>query len=74
MSTTFRYAFAAGAIILFAGIVGTIDFEDEQRAELAYCAEVDAFKHTHGAEGHPAYDGEEFCTKYTREQLRAASR
>lgn len=57
--------------IIIAGLVGNMDFEDAKRAELAYCAEVDLYKRTRGAEGHPAYDGDDFCLKYSKEELRA---
>lgn len=71
MITKLRYILAAAAFIIIAGLVGNMDFEDAKLAERAYCANVDLYKRTRGAEGHPAYDGDAFCLKYSKEELRA---
>ena len=71
MSIKLRYILAAAAFISVAGLVGNMDFEAAKLAERAYCADVDAYKRTRGAEGHPAYDDDAFCTKYSKEELRA---
>lgn len=71
MSIKLRYILAAIVFIIVVGVVGNMDFEDAKRAERAYCAEVDLYKRTRGAEGHPAYDGDDFCLKYSKEELRA---
>ncbi len=52
-------AILAGFILF--GLVGTMDFQEEERQHAEYCEMVKLWKQTNGQAGWPAYNGEGTC-------------
>lgn len=48
-------------IIIAMGIVGHMDFQEEERQHAEYCEMVKLWKQTNGQAGWPAYNGERMC-------------
>ena len=48
-------------IIIAMGIVGHMDFQEEERQHAEYCEMVKLWKQTNGQAGWPAYNGEGAC-------------
>ena len=48
-------------IIIAMGIVGHMDFQEEERQHAEYCEMVKLWKETNGEHGWPAYNGEGTC-------------
>ncbi len=48
-------------IIIAMGIVGHMDFQEEERQHAEYCEMVKLWKQTNGQAGWPAYNGEGVC-------------
>lgn len=52
-------AILAGFILF--GLVGAMDFQEEERQHAEYCEMVNLWKQTNGQQGWPAYNGEGTC-------------
>ncbi|NYW24487.1 hypothetical protein [Escherichia coli] len=61
LKANFRTICAILAVFILFGLVGDMDFHEEERQHAEYCEMVKLWKESNGKAGWPAYDGEGAC-------------